>query len=65
MNSFSTFSFHSFSFDHETLIATFTYQFDEELFTETINFSTPIKKVKSDLDEATLNNILRHIHIAV
>jgi hypothetical protein len=45
MKSFSTFSFHSYSFDRETLIATFTYQFDEELFTETINFSTPVKKI--------------------
>ncbi|MDR2415502.1 MAG: hypothetical protein LBD75_02585 [Candidatus Peribacteria bacterium] len=65
MRSFSTFSFHSFSFDPQTLIVTFTYQFDEELFTETVNFSTSARKIRPDLNETIINNILKHIHIAI
>ena len=65
MNSFSTFSFHSFSFDYKHLQAKFTYAFDDQLFTEMINFSTPVKKIRLNIDETIINNILKHIHIAV
>ncbi|MDR0651141.1 MAG: hypothetical protein LBG59_07280 [Candidatus Peribacteria bacterium] len=65
MRSFSTFSFHSVSFDPQTLIATFTYQFDEELFTETINFSTSVRKIRPNLDDTVIHTILKHLHIAV
>ena len=65
MKSFSTFSFHSYSFNPQTLTASFTYRFDEEYFTETINYATPIRQPKADLDEATINKLLQHIHIAV
>ncbi|MDR2190771.1 MAG: hypothetical protein LBP53_06430 [Candidatus Peribacteria bacterium] len=65
MRTFSTFSFHSFSFDQQTLIATFTYQADELFFTETVNFSTTVKKIRTSIDETILHTLLQHIHIAL
>ncbi|MDR0860854.1 MAG: hypothetical protein LBO09_08010 [Candidatus Peribacteria bacterium] len=60
-----TFSFHSYTFDRKTLKASFTYRFDEEFFVETVDFATPVKEVKADLDEAIIDNLLKHIHIAI
>jgi hypothetical protein len=65
MLSFSSFSFHSYHFNYETLTASFTYTFDEELFTETIHYATPVKKIRPDVDKHIVDTILKHIHIAV
>ncbi|MDR0608367.1 MAG: hypothetical protein LBG52_08810 [Candidatus Peribacteria bacterium] len=65
MKSFSTFSFDSYAFDYETLTAKFTYRFDEEFFTETVHFFTPVRAVKTDLNEAVIDELLSHIHIAM
>ncbi|MDR3169183.1 MAG: hypothetical protein LBU27_05510 [Candidatus Peribacteria bacterium] len=65
MKSFSTFSFYSYAFDYEKLVATFSYRFDEEVFTETVHFSTPVRAMRMDIDEAVIDELLKHIHIAV
>ncbi|MDR2541578.1 MAG: hypothetical protein LBD11_07685 [Candidatus Peribacteria bacterium] len=48
-----------------SLQASFTYRFDEEFFTETVNFATPIKEGKADLDDTIIDTFLKHIHIAI
>ncbi|GHV21585.1 hypothetical protein FACS1894176_06590 [Bacteroidia bacterium] len=65
MKSFSKFCFHSYAFDKKILKASFTYRFDEEFFTETVDFATPVKEVKADLDDTLIDTILKHIHIAI
>ena len=69
MQKFSTFIFESFSFNQETLKASFFYSFDnwDEIFEEIIDF----KSDKFNLDERQLsneiilNNFLFNLHIAL
>ena len=65
MQSFSTFSFKDFTFDYDTNLATFSYQFDQEIFTEEVSFFSKEKKIRTSIDENIVNNILKHIHIAI
>ncbi len=66
MKQYNNFYFEDFSFDTQTLLATFRYSFDEELFfEEKICFFDESFYIRKDLKLEIINNILFHIHIAL
>lgn len=66
INKYNIFYFEKFSFDLNTLKATFYYNFDNKLFfKESIDFLDNDFVVKKNLDLNIINNILFHIHIAL
>lgn len=63
---FNKFYFDHFAFDYETLIASFSYSFDESVyFTETIDFKAEWFQPRDNIDKGTFKNILFHLHIAM
>ena len=66
MRKFNTFFFESFSFDPDTLIASFEYSFDGEVkFTEQIGFASTKFTPKADIDPEIMNNLLFHLSLAI
>jgi hypothetical protein len=66
MQEFKSFYFENFSFDYQTLIANFSYSFDEiYFFDEEIDFSCHSFFSRKNLDEDIVNNFLFSIHIAL
>ncbi len=66
MLSFNTFYFESFSFDKNSLIATFRYSFDEkQYFQERINFFSKSFKLNKNISDSIINNLMFHLHIAL
>lgn len=66
MKNFSTFYFEKYSFNTETLEATFYYNFDKELFfEEKICFSDDRFVLRKDLKDDIIQNILFHMHLAL
>lgn len=66
MKIFKTFFFDGYSFDPETLKASFFYSFDHEIaFTETIDFSCPGFVPIQTLDPQVIDTLLFHMSLAV
>ena len=66
MREFKSFYFEKFSFDKETLKASFEYSFDENyFFFEEIDFSCENFSQINKLDDSIINNFLFSIHIAL
>lgn len=66
MREFKSFYFEKFSFDKETLKASFEYSFDENyFFFEEIDFSCENFSQINKLDDAIINNFLFSLHIAL
>jgi len=66
MREFKSFYFESFSFDKQTLKASFEYSFDENyFFQEEIDFFSDKFFVREDLNYDIINNFLFSIHIAL
>lgn len=66
MKKFENFYFKSFDFDVSSLIASFHYSFDNEVFfCEQIDFSNKWFLMRDTIDSDIVNNILFHIHIAL
>lgn len=66
MKKFKQFYIHEAEFDSKTLIAKFHYSFDKsEEFCEELDFSSQNYKIRSKIDEKTVENILFHIAIAL
>ncbi len=66
MKKFEKFSITGHTFDPETLVATFSYSFDNEVhFTETIDFTNnavnPIENIGPDI----IDNLLSHLSLAL
>ena len=66
MKKFQTFHFKSHSFDPETLQASFSFAFDNEItFTETIDFRCKDFQPINNLDPDMMNNLLLHLSLAL
>ncbi|MDD3144941.1 MAG: hypothetical protein PHV23_02410 [Candidatus Gracilibacteria bacterium] len=66
MREFKSFYFEKFSFDKETLKASFEYSFDENyFFFEEIDFSCENFSQINKLDDVIINNFLFSLHIAL
>ncbi|MDD3646310.1 MAG: hypothetical protein PHH06_02785 [Candidatus Gracilibacteria bacterium] len=66
MREFNSFYFESFSFDKQTLKASFEYSFDENyFFQEEIDFFSEKFLVRDILDDDIINNFLFSLHIAL
>lgn len=66
MREFKSFYFEKFSFNKETLKASFEYSFDENyFFFEEIDFSCENFSQINKLDDAIINNFLFSLHIAL
>lgn len=66
MREFKSFYFEKFSFDKETLKASFEYSFDENyFFFEEIDFFSDNFSIIKNLDENIINNFLFSLHIAL
>jgi len=66
MKTFKTFMIKSHSRDPETLQASFSFSFDNEIvFTEVIDFRCKDFQPINDLDPDIMNNLLFHLSLAL
>jgi len=66
LKTYNIFYFENYSFDKNTLLATFNYSFDSELFfSESISFLDKNFSLRTNLDFEIINNVLFHIHLAL
>ncbi len=66
MKHFSAFYISEFEFSKSSLVATFHYSFDREVFfEETLDFSSPWFFLREDFDESVLQNLLFHLSLAL
>jgi hypothetical protein len=66
MKNFNNFYFETYSFDKNTLKATFRYSFDEEeFFEEVLDFKSNKFFPRKDLNDEIIQNILFHVHLAL
>jgi hypothetical protein len=66
MKKFQTFHFKSHAFDPETLQASFSFSFDQEVeFTEIIDFACEGFVPTKNIDPTVMNNLLFHLSLAL
>ncbi len=66
MKKFKNFYFKSFDFDKKSLLASFHYSFDNEVFfEEKIDFNSDDFNLRKDINYDILDNMLFHLHIAL